>query len=39
MNITETYAFILPQFTSGKDKGQCNEGNNTLSRLASMGRS
>jgi len=29
VNITETYAFILPQYTSGKDKGQCNEGNNT----------
>jgi hypothetical protein len=28
VNITETFAFIVPRYTSGKKKGQCNEGNN-----------
>jgi len=28
VNITETYAVILPLYKSGKDKGQCNASNN-----------
>lgn len=27
INLTETAAFILPRYTSGKDKGKCNESN------------
>ncbi len=29
VNITETFAFVLPTFTSGAKKGQCNESNNS----------
>jgi hypothetical protein len=38
VNITETFAFIAPRFTSGKDKGQCNLSNNAqpLSQYASI---
>ena len=28
VKITETFAFILPRYTSGSKKGQCNESNN-----------
>ena len=28
VNLTETYAVILPRYKSGKNKGQCNESNN-----------
>jgi hypothetical protein len=27
INVSETYAFILPRYTSGADKGQCNLSN------------
>ena len=38
VNITETYAVILPLYTSGKNKGQCNASNNAqpLSQYSSI---
>jgi hypothetical protein len=36
LTITESFSAILPRFTSGKHKGQCNEGNN-VAPVASNG--
>jgi len=38
VSITETFVFIAPRFTSGKDKGQCNFSNNSqpLSQYSSI---
>jgi hypothetical protein len=34
VSITETYAFILPQYTSGINKGQCNTSSNSLQPIS-----
>jgi len=38
LNVTETFAFIGPVYTSGPKKGQCNESNNAkaLAQFASI---
>jgi hypothetical protein len=36
VSLTETAAFILPRYTSGKNKGKCNE-SNSAAPLAEWG--
>ncbi len=36
VNLTETFGFIAPRFTTGKKKGQCNWSNNAMP-VAQMG--